>query len=195
MFGFRAQTTAKRTWIKRSPPISIDELTTIASDCGTWVTQQPANLWFDPLPFALELNHEPDELAAAGAATAAFARAAANAGGIFGQSRRILRSGQARRGAGIRHPRVLPVLAAHRHPPPSLGQHPCRRRRRGIYRPRQGIADRIFGRARDPGAGLSRATFWSASRPSISRRLPVFRWSRSSMCSGSSRSTARAVTG
>ena len=31
-----------------------------------------------------------------------------------------------------------------------------RRRRRGIYRPRQGIADRLPGRARDPGADLSR---------------------------------------
>ena len=53
---------------------------------GTWVTQRPANLWFDPPPFALELNHEPDELAAAGAATA-HARAAADAGGVFRQPR------------------------------------------------------------------------------------------------------------
>jgi hypothetical protein len=36
------------------------------------------------------MNHERDELAPAGAATAAVARAAADAGGVFGQPRRIL---------------------------------------------------------------------------------------------------------
>ena len=109
-----------------------------------------------PRKIALELNREPDELAPAGAATAAFARPAADAGGVFRQPQRILPSGQARRRAGIRHPRLLPVLARHRHPPPSLGQHRGRWRCRRIYRPGQGIADRIPGRARDPGADLSR---------------------------------------
>ena len=57
---------------------------------GIWVTQRPTNLWFDAAEIALELIREPDELAPAGAATAAFARAAADAGGVFRQTQRIL---------------------------------------------------------------------------------------------------------
>jgi hypothetical protein len=47
-------------------------------------------LWFDPPLFALELNHERDELAPARAATDAFARAATDAGGVFRRPWRIL---------------------------------------------------------------------------------------------------------
>ncbi len=90
------------------------------------------------------------------AAAAAPACPAADTGGLHGQSPRILRPGQARRRARIRHARLLPVLAGDRHAPSSLVQHRDRRRRRRIYRPRQGASDRLPGRARDPGAGLPR---------------------------------------
>ena len=72
--------------------------------------------------------------------------------GDRGEFRRLVTRG---RGARTRHGRLLSVLARHRHPPSSVVEHRYRRRRRGIHRPRQGIADRISVRARDHRADLS----------------------------------------
>ena len=105
----------------------------------------------------LELSRERHELDPAGAAAAAPATgSAADAGGVFREPEGVFPASRARRRARARHARLLPVLAHHRHPPPPVVEHPDRRRRAGIYRPRQGAADRLSGRACDPGADLSR---------------------------------------
>src|SRR5258707_15779560 len=106
---------------------------------------------------ALELIREPDELDPVGTAVAASRTwSAADAGGVCRRSCGFLSPGAARRRAGIRSPRLLPVLARDRYSPSSVVAYGDRRRRGGIYRPGQGVADRLPGCNGDPGTGVSR---------------------------------------